>query len=356
MPRSRRSSAPRGGGRAKGSSSSPRRTSPARGARSHRQRAHQQVRRGLSRGAATTAAAKCRRGRVARHRTRQASLRRRARQRAAALRHIGQHGGLLRHAAAGRHPARHGSRLRRPPHARPSAVVLGARLPRRRLRRRPRQRAHRFRRSARLALEHRPKLVVCGASAYSRTIDFARFREIADEAGALLMADIAHIAGLVAAGLHPSPVPHCDFVTSTTHKTLRGPRGGVVLCRERFAKEIDRAVFPGMQGGPLDARHRRQGGRVRRGAGARVRGLPAARGGQRRAAGARARRRPASASSPAAPTTTSSSPIVAPRGVTGALAETALDRAAITVNKNTIPFDRATRRSSPRASASARRR
>jgi glycine hydroxymethyltransferase len=103
----------------------------------------------------------------------------------------------------------------------------------------------------RQALEERPKLIVCGASAYSRVIDFERFRAIADKAGALLMADIAHIAGLVAAGLHPSPVPHCHFVTTTTHKTLRGPRAGMVLCKEEFAKEIDRAVFPGIQGGPL---------------------------------------------------------------------------------------------------------
>jgi glycine hydroxymethyltransferase len=103
----------------------------------------------------------------------------------------------------------------------------------------------------RLALKERPKLIVCGASAYSRVIDFARFREIADQAGALLMADIAHIAGLVAAGIHPSPVPHCHFVTTTTHKTLRGPRAGMVMCEEAFAKEIDRAVFPGLQGGPL---------------------------------------------------------------------------------------------------------
>src|SRR5690606_22268847 len=103
----------------------------------------------------------------------------------------------------------------------------------------------------RLALEARPKLIVAGASAYSRTIDFARFRAIADEAGALLMADMAHIAGLVAAGLHPSPVPHCHVVTTTTHKTLRGPRGGLILCRADLAKEIDRAVFPGVQGGPL---------------------------------------------------------------------------------------------------------
>jgi glycine hydroxymethyltransferase len=103
----------------------------------------------------------------------------------------------------------------------------------------------------RLALAERPKLIICGASAYSRVIDFARFREIADQAGALLMADIAHIAGLVAAGLHPSPVGHCQFVTTTTHKTLRGPRAGMVMCDETWAKEIDRAVFPGLQGGPL---------------------------------------------------------------------------------------------------------
>ncbi len=103
----------------------------------------------------------------------------------------------------------------------------------------------------RLALAERPKLIICGASAYSRIIDFARFRAIADQVGALLMADIAHIAGLVAAGLHPSPIPHCDFVTTTTHKTLRGPRAGMVMCRERFAKDLDRAVFPGLQGGPL---------------------------------------------------------------------------------------------------------
>src|SRR6195952_1545716 len=103
----------------------------------------------------------------------------------------------------------------------------------------------------RLAVTERPKLIICGASAYSRVIDFARFRAIADQVGALLMADIAHIAGLVAAGVHPSPVPFCDFVTTTTHKTLRGPRAGMVMCREQFAKDLDRAVFPGIQGGPL---------------------------------------------------------------------------------------------------------
>lgn len=102
------------------------------------------------------------------------------------------------------------------------------------------------------ALEVKPKLIVAGASAYSRIIDFKRFREIADEVGAYLMVDMAHIAGLVAAGLHPSPVPYCDFVTTTTHKTLRGPRGGMILCKEKYAKAIDKAVFPGIQGGPLE--------------------------------------------------------------------------------------------------------
>ncbi len=102
-----------------------------------------------------------------------------------------------------------------------------------------------------IALEYRPKLILAGASAYSRIIDFARCREIADEVGAYLMVDMAHIAGLVAAGLHPSPVPYADVVTTTTHKTLRGPRGGLILCKEKYAKQIDKAVFPGTQGGPL---------------------------------------------------------------------------------------------------------
>jgi glycine hydroxymethyltransferase len=101
------------------------------------------------------------------------------------------------------------------------------------------------------ARTHKPKLIVAGASAYPRVIDFAKFREIADEVGAYLMVDMAHIAGLVAAGLHPNPVPYCDFVTTTTHKTLRGPRGGMILCKEEFAKQIDKSIFPGIQGGPL---------------------------------------------------------------------------------------------------------
>ena len=102
-----------------------------------------------------------------------------------------------------------------------------------------------------IALECKPKMIVVGASAYSRIIDFARCREIADEVGAYLMVDMAHIAGLIAAGLHPSPVPYADVVTTTTHKTLRGPRGGMILCKEEYAKAIDKAVFPGTQGGPL---------------------------------------------------------------------------------------------------------
>lgn len=102
-----------------------------------------------------------------------------------------------------------------------------------------------------MAIEHKPKMIVAGASAYPRVIDFAKFREIADEVGAYFMVDMAHIAGLVAAGIHPSPVPYADFVTTTTHKTLRGPRGGAILCKEKFAKEIDKSIFPGMQGGPL---------------------------------------------------------------------------------------------------------
>ncbi|HEY5388833.1 MAG TPA: serine hydroxymethyltransferase, partial [Thermoleophilia bacterium] len=102
-----------------------------------------------------------------------------------------------------------------------------------------------------LALARHPRLIICGYSSYPRTVDWAAFRAIADECGALLLADIAHIAGLIAAGVHPSPVPYCDVVTSTTHKTLTGPRAGLIMCRQEHAKAIDRAVFPGMQGGPL---------------------------------------------------------------------------------------------------------
>jgi glycine hydroxymethyltransferase len=103
-----------------------------------------------------------------------------------------------------------------------------------------------------LALEHKPRVIVAGASAYSRTIDFAKFQEIADEVGAAQLADIAHIAGLVVTGLHPSPVPYADIVTTTTHKTLRGPRGAIIMCKAKYAEDVDKTVFPGTQGGPLE--------------------------------------------------------------------------------------------------------
>jgi len=190
----------------------------------------------------------------------------------------------------------------------------------------------------RLAVEHKPKLIVCGFSAYSRVLDFARFRRIADKVGAYLMADIAHIAGLVAAGEHPSPVPHADFVTTTTHKTLRGPRGGMILCREKFAKAVDKVIFPGIQGGPLvhviaakavsfkealapDFRdYQRQ---VRLNAKALAQRL--SQEGLRIVSGG----------------TDNHLMLVdlTPKNITGKDAETALDAAGITVNKNSIPYD-----------------
>ncbi len=191
---------------------------------------------------------------------------------------------------------------------------------------------------ARLATKHRPKLIICGASAYSRTIDFARFREIADGCGALLLADMAHIAGLVAAGVHPSPVPHCQFVTTTTHKTLRGPRGGLILCTQKYAKTINRSVFPGLQGGPL------------------MHVIAA------KAVALREAQSPefvryqeqlvANAARLAAALTERGHRIVsggtdnhvllvdvAASGLTGQVAEAALEKAGITANKNTIPYD-----------------
>ena len=188
------------------------------------------------------------------------------------------------------------------------------------------------------AVEQRPRLIVCGASAYSRVIDFARFRQIADRCGALLMADIAHIAGLVAAGIHPSPVPHCDFVTTTTHKTLRGPRAGMVMCREQHAKDLDRAVFPGIQGGPL----------------MHIIAAKAVALGEAQAPGFATYQRQvvANATRLAARLAEHGFRIVsggtdnhvflvdvAARGLTGKVAEKALERALITVNKNTIPYD-----------------
>ncbi len=191
---------------------------------------------------------------------------------------------------------------------------------------------------ARKAASLKPKLVVAGASAYSRLIDYERFARIARDAGALLMVDMAHVAGLVAAGCHPSPVPHADFVTTTTHKTLRGPRGGLVLCRARFAKGLDKAVFPGMQGGPL-----------MHVIAAKAVALGEARG---EAFAAYQRRVVNNAAALASALAALGFRIVSggtdnhlmlvdltPRGRTGKDAADALHAAGITVNKNMIPFD-----------------
>ena len=190
----------------------------------------------------------------------------------------------------------------------------------------------------RLADEHKPKMIMVGASAYPRIIDFARIRKAADRIGAPVVTDMAHIAGLVAAGVHPSPVPHSDFVTTTTHKTLRGPRAGMVLCREQYAKDMDRTVFPGIQGGPLMhiiaakavclkeaaepafAEYQRQ---IARNAQTLARALSSA--GFRLVSGG---------------TDTHLMLVdVFSRGITGKVAEAALGKAGITVNKNAIPFD-----------------
>jgi len=190
----------------------------------------------------------------------------------------------------------------------------------------------------RLALEHRPKLIVCGASAYSRTIDFERFRAIAQASGALLMADIAHIAGLVAAGLHPSPFPHCDFVTTTTHKTLRGPRGGMAFSKEEHAKLLDRAVFPGLQGGPLMHVIAAKAVALKEALSEEFRDY------QRRivANAARLARRLGERGFRIVSGGTDNHLFlvdVASKGLTGKVAEEALEAAGITVNKNTIPYD-----------------
>ena len=190
----------------------------------------------------------------------------------------------------------------------------------------------------RLAREHRPKLIIAGASAYPRVIDYARIRAVADEVGALVMTDMAHIAGLVAAGVHPSPVPHSDFVTTTTHKTLRGPRAGMILCRAAHAKEIDRAVFPGVQGGPLvhviaakavclKEASTPQFAEYQRQVVANAQRLASviAAGGYRLVSGG----------------TDNHLMLVDvfSKGLTGKVAEAALGKAGITVNKNAIPFD-----------------
>jgi glycine hydroxymethyltransferase len=192
---------------------------------------------------------------------------------------------------------------------------------------------------AQLAFEHRPKLIVAGASAYARQWDYERIRQAADAAGAKVMVDIAHVAGLIAAGLHPSPVPHADFVTTTTHKTLRGPRGGIVMCREAYAKDIDRAVFPGGQGGPLMHVIAAKAVALKEAASEDFRAY------QRRVI--------ANAQCLASGIANRGWRIVSGgtdthlfladvfvRGVTGKVAEEALDRAGITVNKNAIPFDK----------------
>ena len=191
---------------------------------------------------------------------------------------------------------------------------------------------------ARLAREHTPKMIVVGASAYSRVIDFARIREVANETGALMMTDMAHIAGLVAAGVHPSPVPHSDFVTTTTHKTLRGPRGGMILCRAPFAKDIDRAVFPGVQGGPLMHIIAAKAVCFKE---AETDGFRAY---QRQIAAnaARLAARLAAAGFRLVSGGTDNHMMlvdVFSKGLTGKVAEAALGRAGITVNKNAIPFD-----------------
>jgi glycine hydroxymethyltransferase len=190
----------------------------------------------------------------------------------------------------------------------------------------------------RLAHEHKPKLVLCGASAYSRIIDFERIGQIAGDAGAYSMADIAHIAGPVAVGLHPSPFPHMDFVTTTTHKTLRGPRAGMVMCREQFQKEVDRAVFPTVQGGPL----------------MHIIAAKAVCFKEALEEGFKQYQRQVIANAQALAEELSKAGFrivsggtdnhlmlvdVFVRGLTGAQAEKALERAGITVNKNAIPFD-----------------
>jgi glycine hydroxymethyltransferase len=190
----------------------------------------------------------------------------------------------------------------------------------------------------RLAHEHKPKMVVVGASAYSRIIDFARMAKIAQSVGAMLFVDMAHIAGLVAGGAHPNPVPHADFVTTTTHKTLRGPRGGLILCKEKYAKELDRIVFPGIQGGPLmhtiaakavclkeamEPEFRQYARQIVANGKALAAGV--ARRGYRIVSGG-----------------TDNHLFLVDihsRGLTGSAAQPAFDRAGITINKNSIPFD-----------------
>jgi glycine hydroxymethyltransferase len=190
----------------------------------------------------------------------------------------------------------------------------------------------------RLAEERRPKMIIVGASAYPRVIDFARVRATADRIGAAVFTDMAHIAGLVAAGIHPSPIPHSDFVSTTTHKTLRGPRGGMVLCRERYAKDLDRSVFPGVQGGPLMHIIAAKAVCFKEAAEPRFAEY------QRRvvANAARLARVLSDAGFRLVSGGTDNHLMlvdVFSRGITGKVAEAALGKAGITVNKNAIPFD-----------------
>jgi glycine hydroxymethyltransferase len=192
---------------------------------------------------------------------------------------------------------------------------------------------------SRLADEHRPKMIVVGASAYPRVIDFARIAEVAGRVGAPMMVDMAHIAGLVAAGVHPSPVPHADFVTTTTHKTLRGPRAGLVLCRAHHAKDLDRTVFPGVQGGPLMHIIAAKAVCFKEAA------SPEFAEYQRHVV-ANARRLAANLAAAGFRIVSGGTDNhlmlvdVFSKGLTGKVAEAALGRAAITVNKNAIPFDK----------------
>ncbi len=190
----------------------------------------------------------------------------------------------------------------------------------------------------RLALEHKPKMIVCGYSAYSRVLDFARFRQIADKVGAYLMADVAHIAGLIAAGVHPSPVPYADFVTTTTHKTLRGPRGGMIMCKEKFGKAVDKTIFPGIQGGPLVHVIAAKAVSFKEAL------MPGFKDYQRQVvknAKALAQRLTEDGLRIVSGTTENHLMLVdlTPKNITGRDAETALDAAGITCNKNSIPYD-----------------
>ncbi|HEU0108366.1 MAG TPA: serine hydroxymethyltransferase [Vicinamibacteria bacterium] len=191
---------------------------------------------------------------------------------------------------------------------------------------------------AALAREHRPKVLVVGASAYPRTIDFVAVRRAADECGAVVMADMAHIAGLVAAGLHPSPVPHAEFVTTTTHKTLRGPRGGMILCQEKWAKETDKLLFPGVQGGPLMHVIAAKAVALKEALAPEFKTYQAQIVKNAKALAAALMGEGWRLVSGGTDNHLMLIDVFA-KGLTGKVAEKALDRAGITVNKNTIPFD-----------------